>query len=60
MKKLVSILVWFGILFLLSCTGDPELSRQMYYTAIHDYNVSNIDRFDRELIEAYKKAQESD
>ena len=59
MKTFASILLGFGALFLLSCTGDsdsadPELSRQKYYTAIHEYNASNIDRYNRELIEAYK------
>ncbi len=69
MKKLASFLSMLGFLFLLACTGDPgskssgqksgetidpEVSRQSYYSAIHEYNVAKIDRYDKELIEAYK------
>ena len=66
MKKLVFLFTVSSIFSVLACsceqkssssagnTGDPELSRQSYYSAIHDYNTRKIDRYDRELIEAYK------
>ncbi len=69
MKKLNSCLSMLGFLFLLACTGgtgskpssetigvggEQELSRQAYYSTIHDYTVSKIDRYDQELIESYR------
>jgi len=69
MKKLVFLLPVSAILFVIACSCNPdssssgkesgavvdaELSSKKYYTAIHDYNTSNIDRYDKELIESYK------
>jgi 1,3-beta-galactosyl-N-acetylhexosamine phosphorylase len=69
MKKLFSLVTISASLLFLICScktefsssrnesgtiEDAELSRKKYYAALHDFNNSNIDRYDQELIESYQ------